>query len=72
MDNEWQENQFVKDTIRQLKSGMPCYIFKESQLEEIKEKYEKNTGIELECKIEKVDYYFIITPMVQLVSEKRY
>lgn len=72
MDNEWQENQFVKDTIRQLKSGMPCYIFKESQLEEIKEKYEKNTGMELEYKIEKVDYYFIITPKVQLVYEKRY
>jgi hypothetical protein len=71
MDNEWQENQFVKDTIRQLKSGMPCYIFKESQLEEIKEKYKEKTGIELECKIEKVDYYFIITPKKQL-TERRY
>lgn len=70
MDNEWQENQFVKDTIRQLKSGMTCYIFKESQLNEIKEKYKEKTGIELEYKLEKIDYYFIITPKRQLTDRQ--
>ena len=70
MDNEWQENQFVKDTIRQLKSGMPCYIFNENQLEEIKEQYEEKTGIEFEVDIQKKDYYFIVTPKKKLTNRR--
>lgn len=70
MDNGWQENQFVKDTIRQLKSGMPCYIFNENQLEEIKEQYEEKTGIEFEVDIQKKDYYFIVTPKKKLTNRR--
>ena len=70
MDNGWQENQFIKDTIRQLKSGMTCYIFKESQLEEIKKKYEDATGIEFEADIKKIDYYFVVTPKKKLTNRR--
>jgi len=55
MENEWQEHQFVNDTVRQLKSGMTCYAYKEEQVEEIRKKYKDKTGLDLEV-VEVIKY----------------
>ena len=58
---------FVLDTIRQLKCGMKCYVFKEHQANHIKNVFEENTGIKIF--IEKEEDYFVLIPEVKFYKK---
>lgn len=58
---------FVLDTIRQLKSGKKCYVFKEHQANHIKNIFEENTGIKIF--IEKEEDYFVLIPEVKFYKK---
>ena len=60
MNNKWEEHQITNDTVRQLKAGLKCYVYKEEQVKEIKQVYKEKTGLIL--KVEKEDYYYILIP----------
>ena len=66
MDNKWQENQFYGDTMRQLKAGLPCYVYKQEQVEELKKIYKDKTGFDL--KVEQEDYYYILRPKKKITT----
>lgn len=65
MENECQEKLFKNDTVRQLKAGMKCYVFKESQIEEIRKKYKDKTGLDFE--VEQEEDYFILIPKKKVI-----
>lgn len=61
ISNSTIRDSFILDTIKQLKSGMKCYVFKYEQAKKIKQIYEDETKIKVF--IEKENYYFILTPL---------
>lgn len=65
------DSTFLTDSIRQLRCGMKVIVFKEKQIEAIKEKLAKMSG-NLEITCEKKDYYFVLTPKKRIFNYKHY
>lgn len=58
------ENYYL-DTMRQLRSGLGCYVFKEEYAKIIKRDFEKETGIKVKIVHEEHGY-------IKLVPEKKF
>lgn len=50
MYGEHNDTTFIKDTVRQLCCGLECYVYKEEQVNTVKEAYKEKTGLMLNVK----------------------
>ena len=50
---------FLKDTVRQLKSNLECYVFTKEQLNVIVKTYERETGLKLKIILDPCGYYIL-------------
>ena len=62
--NEGDDVKFLKDTIRQLKSGLTCYAFTLEQVEAVRKEYKKKTKLDL--KVEKSELGYMIKPLKKI------
>lgn len=60
------ELKLYKDNIKVLKSGYSCYVYNTEQLNKLIELFKQATNNECELIIEKVDYYYRVSPVKQL------
>lgn len=69
-ENKYNDSSFILNTVRQLKGGMKCYVFKRSQVDEVLASYYKNNTNEVE--IEKGEYWYILKPTTRVYSRKHF
>lgn len=62
---------FLKDTIRQLKSNLECYVFTKEQVHVIVKTYERETGLKLKKRIDESGYYVLI-PNKKIYKHKNF
>lgn len=65
------EDNFLKDTIRQLKSGLECYVFDIETARKIQEIYKKQTGLMFNIKFIDKDY-ILLKPIKKLTKYTNY
>lgn len=62
---------FIKDTIRQLKSGLECYVFNIEDARKIQTIYKEKTG--LMFNIKKIDKdYILLKPIKKITKTTNY
>lgn len=62
---------FIKDTIRQLKSGLECYVFDIDTARNIQKIYKEKTGLMFNIKVIDKDY-ILLKPIKKLTKYINY
>ena len=62
---------FIKDTIRQLKSGLECYVFDIKTARDIQKLYKEQTGLMFNIKVIDKDY-ILLKPIKKIVNYIHY
>lgn len=62
---------FLKDTVRQLKSNLECYVFTKEQVHAIVKTYERETGLKLKQRIDESGYY-VLVPVKKFYKVKHF
>lgn len=62
---------FMKDTIRQLKSGLECYVFDIETARNIQKLYKEKTGLMFNIKVIDKDY-ILLKPIKKLTKYTHY
>lgn len=63
INNDEHHKKIICDTVRQLKSGLHCFVFNKEQVDAIKIKFEETTGIDLI--VNEIDGNFLLNPTAQ-------